>query len=269
MAKKQSKRTPSTSAKEAEDRVTLEALDAISDSDDEEIPESQWSTKAKNLRQAIKDGRFDRLVEAFNNDEDSGSEIEEAVLDSSSSDEESNGDDQSDEVMEEDAESVSDDDKVIDEGDEEGDSIDNGDDDKDSVKEKDEVKDQSDEDSDTDDEDSENEDNEKMKRLKTNNSNSSKALAVVTAELVAAHSQLPWAETFCIVPATPLPFGDNGDPETNPLDIHDDLKREVAFYNSALEAVNEARLKCKKAGITFSRPEDFFAEMVKTDGKET
>ncbi|OEU16528.1 eukaryotic rRNA processing, partial [Fragilariopsis cylindrus CCMP1102] len=49
------------------------------------------------------------------------------------------------------------------------------------------------------------------------------------------------------------------------LDIHDDLKREVAFYNTALEAVNLARPKCQEFGIPFSRPEDFFVEMVKTD----
>eukprot|EP00536_Pseudo-nitzschia_multiseries_P002569 jgi/Psemu1/183857/e_gw1.34.165.1 len=76
---------------------------------------------------------------------------------------------------------------------------------------------------------------------------------------------MPWAETFVIVPPTPLPFGANGDPESNPLDIHDDLKREVAFYNVALEAVNLARPKCMEAGVPFTRPDDFFAEMVKTD----
>ena len=53
----------------------------------------------------------------------------------------------------------------------------------------------------------------------------------------------------------------------NPLDVHDDLKREVAFYNMALEAANMARKLCHDANVPFSRPEDFFAEMVKTDGE--
>merc|ERR1719215_1267276 len=33
----------------------------------------------------------------------------------------------------------------------------------------------------------------------------------------------------------------------------------------ALESVHKARKECNKAKIPFSRPEDFFAEMVKTD----
>jgi rRNA-processing protein EBP2 len=78
---------------------------------------------------------------------------------------------------------------------------------------------------------------------------------------------MPWAEKIFIIPPTPLPFGLEEGASGTPLDIHDDLKREVAFYDMALEAVVEARVKCKKADIPFSRPEDFFAEMVKTDGK--
>ena len=51
------------------------------------------------------------------------------------------------------------------------------------------------------------------------------------------------------------------------VDIHDDLKREVAFYDTALEAVHLARGECERAGIPFTRPDDFFAEMIKTDGE--
>ena len=89
----------------------------------------------------------------------------------------------------------------------------------------------------------------------------SKALAAVLDEMTAAKKGMPWAETFDVIPSEPLPFVDN------PLDVHDDLKREVAFYNLALEAVKEARNACNDAGVPFSRPDDFFAEMVKTDGK--
>jgi rRNA-processing protein EBP2 len=49
------------------------------------------------------------------------------------------------------------------------------------------------------------------------------------------------------------------------VDVHDDLKRELAFYEQALYAANEARAMYKKLDIPFSRPDDYFAEMLKTD----
>lgn len=48
-------------------------------------------------------------------------------------------------------------------------------------------------------------------------------------------------------------------------DIHDDIERELAFYKQGLEAANEARRQLKKEKIPFSRPVDYFAEMVKSD----
>ena len=69
----------------------MAALEAMSDSDEDEVPESQWNTKAKNLRQAIEDGQFDHLIEAMKksneDDDDDESEIEEVILNSDSSDE--------------------------------------------------------------------------------------------------------------------------------------------------------------------------------------
>ena len=47
--------------------------------------------------------------------------------------------------------------------------------------------------------------------------------------------------------------------------VDDDLSRELAFYKQSLDAANEARIKLKKEGIPFSRPTDYFAEMVKSD----
>ena len=93
-----------------------------------------------------------------------------------------------------------------------------------------------------------------------------KALLAVTKEIQATKLGMPWAESFSIVAETPLPFG-TGAAEGNPLDVHDDLKRELAFYNMALEAANIARKKCLEANVPFTRPEDFFAEMLKTDGE--
>jgi rRNA-processing protein EBP2 len=48
-------------------------------------------------------------------------------------------------------------------------------------------------------------------------------------------------------------------------DVSDDLNRELAFYKQALDAVTEARALLKKEGAPFSRPTDYFAEMVKAD----
>ena len=48
-------------------------------------------------------------------------------------------------------------------------------------------------------------------------------------------------------------------------DVNDDLTRELAFYKQSLDAANEARTRLRKEGIPFSRPTDYFAEMVKSD----
>ncbi|CAJ1940278.1 unnamed protein product [Cylindrotheca closterium] len=280
MAKKNKKSKQSSTNKKkqpkeavVEEKVTLEAIAAMSDSDDEDVPESQWNAKAKGLASAIKSGKFDDLLKQMKesaNDDDDGDEMEEATLDSSSAEDEEveeeveeveeeeeveepkasksakkspqkASDDNEEEVEDKDEEEVDDDEK------EEGDQREEEDSDEESSEEEDKVG------------------NAKIKQLRANNVKNSKALSVVTAELVAAHAKLPWAERLDIIPETPLPFGEHGDADANPLDVHDDLKREVAFYKMALEGVNEARKQCKKANVPFSRPEDFFAEMVKTD----
>ncbi len=48
-------------------------------------------------------------------------------------------------------------------------------------------------------------------------------------------------------------------------DVDDDLTRELAFYKQCLEAANEGRTLLNKEGVPFSRPNDYFAEMVKSD----
>ncbi|KAI5275888.1 Ebp2-domain-containing protein [Aureobasidium subglaciale] len=66
-----------------------------------------------------------------------------------------------------------------------------------------------------------------------------------------------------------LPFSENqviiSDAPTEIPDIEDDLNRELAFYKQSLDAVTKARGLLKKEGIPFSRPADYFAEMVKSD----
>jgi rRNA-processing protein EBP2 len=49
-------------------------------------------------------------------------------------------------------------------------------------------------------------------------------------------------------------------------DVSDDLKRELAFYSQSLEAAKRARELLRAEGVSFSRPGDYFAEMVKDDG---
>ena len=48
-------------------------------------------------------------------------------------------------------------------------------------------------------------------------------------------------------------------------DVNDDLTRELAFYKQCLYAANDGRALLKKEGVPFSRPNDYFAEMVKSD----
>lgn len=53
-----------------------------------------------------------------------------------------------------------------------------------------------------------------------------------------------------------------------PIDVpdpNDDLTRELAFYKVCQSAAVQARRLLKKEGIPFTRPADYFAEMVKTD----
>ncbi|KAF5010477.1 hypothetical protein FDECE_3368 [Fusarium decemcellulare] len=48
-------------------------------------------------------------------------------------------------------------------------------------------------------------------------------------------------------------------------DVSDDLQRELAFYSQSLEAARQGRKLLRAEGVPFSRPKDYFAEMVKED----
>ena len=72
---------------------------------------------------------------------------------------------------------------------------------------------------------------------------------------IAFSSKLAFSEHQSIISAEP----------TSILDVNDDLTRELAFYKQSLDAVREARALLKKEGVPFSRPTDYFAEMVKSD----
>jgi len=81
---------------------------------------------------------------------------------------------------------------------------------------------------------------------------------------------LPWTETLVL-----------SYPYTIDVDVHDDLNREVALYvdslswdpvltirysyKQALHSAQEAQRLASKHKLAFTRPADFFAEMVKSD----
>lgn len=48
-------------------------------------------------------------------------------------------------------------------------------------------------------------------------------------------------------------------------DIYDDTERELAFYKQSLDAAKQAKATLLKLKVPFSRPMDYFAEMVKSD----
>ena len=64
-----------------------------------------------------------------------------------------------------------------------------------------------------------------------------------------------WLETLAVTSTERLELDD----------AEDDLKRELAFYNQALSAVKMAQTRLEKLGVPHVRPDDYFAEMVKSD----
>lgn len=70
-----------------------------------------------------------------------------------------------------------------------------------------------------------------------------------------------------ITPHTPF-SEHNSLVSTEPIDVpdpNDDLTRELAFYKVCQTAAVQARRLLKKEGVPFTRPGDYFAEMVKND----
>lgn len=77
-----------------------------------------------------------------------------------------------------------------------------------------------------------------------------------------ARIELPWAKHAFTEHQSII----NADPtETEIKDIYDDTQRELAFYKQGLDAVKQSRATLTKLKVPFSRPMDYFAEMVKSD----
>jgi rRNA-processing protein EBP2 len=53
--------------------------------------------------------------------------------------------------------------------------------------------------------------------------------------------------------------------EGAPVDVNDDLTREMSFYTQGLECAREAYLKLQELDVPFLRPADYYAEMIKSD----
>lgn len=85
--------------------------------------------------------------------------------------------------------------------------------------------------------------------------NNTAALTKALNSIALSTSHLPFSEHQSITSTEPISI----------LDVDDDLNRELAFYKQSLEAVKDARSRLKKEGVPFSRPTDYFAEMVKSD----
>jgi rRNA-processing protein EBP2 len=82
------------------------------------------------------------------------------------------------------------------------------------------------------------------------------------------HAALSQALSTIALPLSSLPFYIHQSitaSEEVTIDVNDDLSRELAFYKQALEAAQEGRKRLLEEGIPFSRPSDYFAEMVKDD----
>ena len=85
--------------------------------------------------------------------------------------------------------------------------------------------------------------------------NNTAALTAAVNRIQLPYSKLAFSEHQAVTGAEP----------TEIADVEDDLSRELAFYKQCLSAAKDARARLKKEGVSFSRPADYFAEMVKSD----
>lgn len=85
--------------------------------------------------------------------------------------------------------------------------------------------------------------------------NHTEALNSALESIALPISSLPFSEHQSVTSAAPITIPD----------IENDLDRELAFYSQSLAATQEARKKLLAEGVPFSRPTDYFAEMVKSD----
>ncbi|KAF1922839.1 Ebp2-domain-containing protein [Didymella exigua CBS 183.55] len=85
--------------------------------------------------------------------------------------------------------------------------------------------------------------------------NNTAALTAAVKRIELPYSKLAFSEYQSVTTTEPVEIAD----------VEDDLNRELAFYKQCLSSVKDARGRLKKEGVSFSRPADYFAEMVKSD----
>ena len=85
--------------------------------------------------------------------------------------------------------------------------------------------------------------------------NNTAALTAALNRIQLPYSKLAFSEHQSVTTTEPVEI----------TDVEDDLNRELEFYKQCLSAVKDARGRLKKEGVAFSRPADYFAEMVKSD----
>ncbi|KAL8961262.1 MAG: hypothetical protein Q9193_002157 [Seirophora villosa] len=85
--------------------------------------------------------------------------------------------------------------------------------------------------------------------------NNASALTKVFNSIALPLANLPFSEHQIITSADPILIPD----------VNDDLAHELVFHQQCLSAAKEAQVFLKKESVPFSRPPDYFAEMIKSD----
>jgi rRNA-processing protein EBP2 len=85
--------------------------------------------------------------------------------------------------------------------------------------------------------------------------NNTTALTAALKRIALPTSKMTFSEHQSVTTAEPVSIAD----------VSDDLSRELAFYSQSLAAVQAGRKALKAEGVPFTRPTDYFAEMVKAD----
>jgi rRNA-processing protein EBP2 len=79
--------------------------------------------------------------------------------------------------------------------------------------------------------------------------------------LIKKAGRIPFTEHMTITSGDAIKSAD----AASSLRINDDIKREIAFYNTTRENVMKGMNILVQAKVPISRPDDFFAEMLKDD----
>jgi rRNA-processing protein EBP2 len=109
---------------------------------------------------------------------------------------------------------------------------------------------------------------EEMSAMKNSNTNSATAGKAEVA-IYNKEAMLRLADEMDLQKSKNFSWVETLDTCKIPLELtnaHDDLKREVAFYNNTLLSVKHAKERLlKESTVPYKRPSDYFAEMLKTD----